>query len=237
MKGAVIMKKILIADDNIQITKILSLFAKKEGFEPVAAYDGNEVIDYFNKEHFEIILLDVMMPKKDGFEICREIRKVSNIPIIMITARGEDFERIMGLDIGADDYIVKPFSGDEVMARIRAVLRRLERTEQNSSDYISYDNLKVCLERGLVSIDGHQVTLTKKELEILWLLLANKGKIFSRDNLLNSLWGYDYYGDNRTVDSHIKRLRAKLDAFGHQNWQIKTIWGMGYKFEGINHEI
>ncbi len=231
------MDKILIADDHVQITKILSEFAKKEGFEPVVAYDGNEVIKYFNQEHFEIILLDVMMPKKDGFEVCREIRKVSNVPIIMITARGEDFERIMGLDIGADDYIVKPFSGDEVMARVRAVLRRLERTEQNSSEYLSYDNLKVCLDRGFVSIDGHQIVLTKKEIEILWLLLENKGKIFSRDNLLNSLWGYDYYGDNRTVDSHIKRLRAKLDAFEHKSWQIKTIWGMGYKFEGINNEI
>ena len=191
------MDKILIADDHVQITKILSEFAKKEGFEPVVAYDGNEVIKYFNQEHFEIILLD----------------------------------------IGADDYIVKPFSGDEVMARVRAVLRRLERTEQNSSEYLSYDNLKVCLDRGFVSIDGHQIVLTKKEIEILWLLLENKGKIFSRDNLLNSLWGYDYYGDNRTVDSHIKRLRAKLDAFEHKSWQIKTIWGMGYKFEGINNEI
>lgn len=231
------MDKILIADDHVQITKILSEFARKEGFEPIAAYDGDEVIKYFNQEHFEIILLDVMMPKKDGFEVCREIRKVSNVPIIMITARGEDFERIMGLDIGADDYIVKPFSGDEVMARVRAVLRRLERTEQSLSDYLSYDNLKVCLEKGIVSIDRHQIVLTKKELEILWLLLENKEKIFSRDNLLNSLWGYDYYGDNRTVDSHIKRLRAKLDAFPHPNWQIKTIWGMGYKFEGTKNEI
>lgn len=231
------MDKILIADDHVQITKILSEFARKEGFEPIAAYDGDEVIKYFNQEHFEIILLDVMMPKKDGFEVCREIRKVSNVPIIMITARGEDFERIMGLDIGADDYIVKPFSGGEVMARVRAVLRRLERTEQSLSDYLSYDNLKVCLEKGIVSIDRHQIVLTKKELEILWLLLENKEKIFSRDNLLNSLWGYDYYGDNRTVDSHIKRLRAKLDAFEHPNWQIKTIWGMGYKFEGTKNEI
>lgn len=231
------MDKILIADDHVQITKILSEFARKEGFEPITAYDGDEVIKYFHQEHFEIILLDVMMPKKDGFEVCREIRKVSNVPIIMITARGEDFERIMGLDIGADDYIVKPFSGDEVMARVRAVLRRLERTEQSLSDYLSYDNLKVCLEKGIVSIDRHQIVLTKKELEILWLLLENKEKIFSRDNLLNSLWGYDYYGDNRTVDSHIKRLRAKLDAFEHPNWQIKTIWGMGYKFEGTKNEI
>lgn len=231
------MGKILIADDNVQITRILSEFARKEGFEPVTAHDGIETINTFQQGQFEIILLDVMMPKKDGFEICREIRRVSNVPIIMITARGEDFERIMGLDIGADDYIVKPFSGDEVMARVRAVLRRLERTSQNIMDSLSYDNLSVCLESGFVSVGKKQVILTKKELEILWLLLENKEKIFSRDNLLNSLWGYDYYGDNRTVDSHIKRLRAKLDAEPHPNWQIKTVWGMGYKFEGKINEI
>jgi DNA-binding response OmpR family regulator len=231
------MDKILIADDNVQITKILSEFAKKDGYEPVIAHDGEEAVQYFRKEYFEMILLDVMMPKKDGFEVCREIRKVSNIPIIMITARGEDFERIMGLDIGADDYIVKPFSGDEVMARVRAVLRRLDRTSNQLRDTLSYDNLAVCLENGMVSVDGQQIVLTKKELEILWLLLENKEKIFSRDNLLDSLWGYDYYGDNRTVDSHIKRLRAKLDSVPHPNWQIKTIWGMGYKFEGIENEV
>lgn len=231
------MDKILIADDNLQITRILCEFAKKEGYEPVVAHDGNETIQRFQQEHFEMVLLDVMMPKKDGFEVCREIRRVSNIPIIMITARGEDFERIMGLDIGADDYIVKPFSGEEVMARVRAVLRRIERTSKQISDQLSYDNLTVCIEKGFVSIDGQQIILTKKELEILWLLLENKEKIFSRDNLLDSLWGYDYYGDNRTVDSHIKRLRAKLDSVPHPNWQIKTIWGMGYKFEGGGNEI
>ena len=231
------MDKILIADDNLQITRILCEFAKKEGYEPVVAHDGNETIQRFQQEHFEMVLLDVMMPKKDGFEVCREIRKVSNIPIIMITARGEDFERIMGLDIGADDYIVKPFSGEEVMARVRAVLRRIERTSKQISDQLSYDNLTVCIEKGFVSIDGQQIILTKKELEILWLLLENKENIFSRDNLLDSLWGYDYYGDNRTVDSHIKRLRAKLDSVPHPNWQIKTIWGMGYKFEGGGNEI
>ncbi len=143
----------------------------------------------------------------------------------------------MGLDIGADDYIVKPFSGGEVMARVRAVLRRLERAPQDRLETLSYDNLSVCLESGFVSVGGTQVILTKKELEILWLLLENKERIFSRDNLLNSIWGYDYYGDNRTVDSHIKRLRAKLDAVPHPEWQIKTIWGMGYKFEGKPNEV
>lgn len=233
------MAKILIADDNLQITKILSEFAKKEGFEPVSAHDGEETLALFSQDQYAMLLLDVMMPKKDGFEVCREIRKASNVPIIMITARGEDFERIMGLDIGADDYIVKPFSGGEVMARVRAILRRIERTPENGARQtrLSYDNLTVCLDNALVTLDGQPVILTKKELDILWILLENRGKIFSRENLLGSLWGYDYYGDSRTVDSHIKRLRAKLEEIPHPNWQIKTIWGMGYKFEGTADEI
>ncbi len=226
------MEKILIADDNLQITKILSEFAKKEGYEPVIAYDGEEALELFCQDQFSIILLDVMMPKRDGFEICREIRKVSNIPIIIITARGEDFERIMGLDIGADDYIVKPFSVGEVMARVRAVLRRIDISRSDSQRCLTYDNLIVSLDNASVTISEQKIALTKKELEILWTLLGNRGKIFSRDNLLSNLWGYDYPGDNRTVDNHIKRLRAKLDKVPHPNWQIKTIWGMGYKFEG-----
>ncbi len=227
------MEKILIADDNVQITKILSEFAKKENFEPVVAYNGEEALELFGQHKFSMVLLDVMMPVKDGFEVCREIRRVSNVPIIMITARGEDFERIMGLDIGADDYIVKPFSGNEVMARVRAVLRRIDCPKQvGGANCISYSNLSVNLDNASVTVGGQAITLTKKELEILWTLLKNRGKIFSRDNLLSDLWGYDYYGDSRTVDSHIKRLRAKLGKVPHPNWQIKTIWGMGYKFEG-----
>ena len=232
------MDKILIADDNIQITKILSEFAKKEGYEPMAAYDGDQALELFRTNTFSVILLDVMMPKRDGFEVCREIRRTSSIPIIMITARGEDFERIMGLDIGADDYIVKPFSGGEVMARIRAILRRIDGSSKNGAPLsLTCDNLYVSLDKASVAIDGQNIALTKKELEILWTLLSNPGRIFSRDNLLSTLWGYDYLGDNRTVDNHIKRLRAKLDKSPHPSWQIKTIWGMGYKFEGGRHEL
>lgn len=233
------MAKLLIADDNLQITKILSEFAKKEGFEPVTAHNGEDALTLFSQDEYVMLLLDVMMPGKDGFEVCREIRRHSNVPIIMITARGEDFERIMGLDIGADDYIVKPFSGGEVMARVRAVLRRIERSPENGArqNSLTYDNLTVCLDNALVTLEGRPIILTKKELDILWILLENRGKIFSRENLLGSLWGYDYYGDSRTVDSHIKRLRAKLEAVPHPGWQIKTIWGMGYKFEGIADEI
>lgn len=227
---------ILIADDNRQITSILEEYAKKEGFSPVIALDGLETMELFEKFQPDVILLDVMMPKMDGFQVCREIRKTSNVPIIMVTARGEDFEKIMGLDIGADDYIVKPFSPGEVMARVRAVLRRLGRDESQKQQIFSYDNLTINLDDYVVTIDGNSISLTKKEIEILWTLATNKNKVFSRENLLNSLWGYDYYGDIRTVDSHIKRLRAKLDEYEHNRWHIKTIWGVGYKFEVDTNE-
>lgn len=225
------MQTILIADDNRQITSIISEYAKKEGFLPKIATDGVEAIDLFKTLQPDIVLLDVMMPKMDGFEVCREIRKTSNVPIIMITARGEDFEKIMGLDIGADDYIVKPFSPGEVMARVRAIMRRLDRADGQKPQLFSFDNLLINLDDYLVTIEGRNSSLTKKEIELLWTLATNKNKVFSRDSLLNSIWGYDYYGDSRTVDSHIKRLRAKLDEIAHPNWDIKTIWGVGYKFE------
>ncbi|MCQ1529123.1 response regulator transcription factor [Lutispora saccharofermentans] len=226
------MSTILIADDNKQITSILEEYAKKEGYVPKVALDGLEAIEIFRKLQPDIVLLDVMMPKMDGFEVCREIRKTSNVPIIMITARGEDFEKIMGLDIGADDYIVKPFSPGEVMARVRAILRRIARDGDQKQQFFSFDNLTINMDDYVVTIDGGNISLTKKEIELLWTLATNKNKVFSRENLLNSLWGYDYFGDSRTVDSHIKRLRAKLDEFDHKKWQIKTIWGVGYKFEG-----
>ncbi|HNZ82785.1 MAG TPA: response regulator transcription factor [Sedimentibacter sp.] len=224
------MATMLIADDNRQITSILEEYAKKEGYAVKIAYNGRQALETFNQYKPDIVLLDVMMPIMDGFEVCREIRKVSNVPVIMITARGEDFERIMGLDIGADDYIVKPFSPAEVMARIRAVMRRIG-ADNVSSQLFTYDNLRINMEDYMVTIDDNNVSLTKKEIEILWTLAVNKNKVFTRDNLLNSLWGYDYYGDSRTVDSHIKRLRSKIDEFDHKNWEVRTIWGVGYKFE------
>lgn len=225
------MSNILIADDNKQIASILSEYAKKEGFTPIVAYDGNEAMEAFYKHNPDIILLDVMMPEIDGFGVCREIRKNSNVPIIMITARGEDFERIMGLDIGADDYIVKPFSPAEVMARVRAIMRRISNDDNSKQHIFTFDNLKVNIDDYIVTIDNKNVSLTKKEIEILWTLATNNNKTFTRDNLLNSIWGYDYYGDSRTVDSHIKRLRAKLENLSKKSWEIKTIWGIGYKFE------
>lgn len=220
----------LIADDNAQISSILAEYARKEGFTPVLAKDGKEALEKFTAHSPDIVLLDVMMPSIDGFEVCREIRKQSNVPVIMITARGEDFEKIMGLDIGADDYIVKPFSPGEVMARVRAVLRRIS-SGNTAAQAVTLSNLKIDLDDYTVSIDGQAVSLTKKEIELLWTFATNTGKVFSRENLLNSLWGYDYYGDSRTVDSHIKRLRAKLDQSPHPGWDLKTIWGVGYKLE------
>lgn len=227
------MKKILIADDNKQITTILSGYAKKEGWEPIIALDGREALDLFFKHQNEIsvVLLDVMMPEVDGFEVCRQLRRTSVVPIIMITARGEDYDKIMGLDIGADDYVIKPFSASEVMARVRAVLRRINVQEQPKQNVLQYSNLYIDLDKYDVRIDGAEVSLTKKEVELLWTLAKNSNKVFSRDNLLDSIWGYDYFGDSRTVDSHIKRLRAKLDKYTHDTWEIKTIWGVGYRFE------
>ncbi|MGX7244000.1 response regulator transcription factor [Enterococcus quebecensis] len=232
------MKNILIVDDHSQITEVLKEYVLKEGFSPIIASDGKEALQQFFNHSVELILLDVMLPKIDGFDVCKKIRETSNVPIIMVTAKGEDFHRIMGLDIGADDYIVKPFSPSEVMARVRAILRRIERTDDNqhTMDQLIYDNLIVYLEEKKVTIAKQEIMLTKRELELLWLLLANREKVFSRDNLLDSLWGIDYYGDARTVDTHIKRLRAKLDEIDHPNWEIATVWGQGYKFEGKNEK-
>lgn len=226
------MTRVLIIDDNRQITSIIEEYAKKEGYDTVVATDGIDGLYKFQTENPDVILLDVMMPKMDGFEVCREIRRTSQIPIIMITARGEDFERIMGLEIGADDYIVKPFSPGEVMARIKAILRRINKDDK-SLHVFEYSNLKINIEDYSVSIDKNTVILTKKEIELFWTLATNSKKVFTRDNLLNSLWGYDYFGDSRTVDSHIKRLRAKVDRYSHPDWEIRTIWGVGYKFEVI----
>lgn len=227
------MQYILIADDNADITDVLAAYVKKEGYEPVIAADGEEALRLFRQYEPVAVLLDVMMPKEDGYEVCRKIRAASDAPVILITARGEDFERVMGLDIGADDYIVKPFSPNEVMARLRAVLRRISRTdrEKNENNILKVGNLEINLEEYTLYIGGQKIALTKKEIETMWTLASNPKKVYTRDNLLDSLWGYDYIGDTRTVDSHVKRLRAKLDKVEHKGWDIATVWGVGYKFE------
>lgn len=225
--------KILIADDNPQITAILQSYAKKEGYETTIAIDGFDVLTKFEHDTYEMVLLDVMMPKLDGFSVCKEIRKTSSVPIIMITARGEDYERIMGLEIGADDYIVKPFSPGEVMARIKAILRRIDKDHAKSK--LSLKGLEIDLEAYKVLINAHDVALTKKEIELLWTLANNPGRAYSREVLLDQIWGYNYYGDSRTVDSHMTRLRSKLDAYDHPGWSLKTVWGVGYKFDLEEH--
>ena len=226
------MYNVLIADDNLQIVSILKEYCKKNNFNVTLAHDGEETLEKIRNNKFDIVLLDIMMLKKNGFDVCKEVRTFSNVPIIMITARGEDFERIMGLETGADDYIVKPFSPGEVIARIHAILRRVIPNENISQEKIfSYDNLTINLSDFTVKINDENISLTKKEIELLWLLSTNRNKVFTRENLLDSIWGYDYFGDSRTVDSHIKRLRAKLDNYEHESWNIKTIWGVGYKFD------
>ena len=224
-------KNILIADDNDDILEILHRYISKEGFYPILAHDGEEALKKFFEFAPVLLLLDVMMPKKDGFEVCHEIRRSSNVPIIMITAKGDDGDRIMGLDIGADDYIVKPFSPGEVLARIRAVLRRLDLSEEQKKDIVRHPNLQINISDYEVTLSGQPLSLTKKEIEIFWLLASNPGKVFSRDNLLSSVWGDEYFGDARTVDTHIQRLRSKINITQPFNWDIKTIWGVGYKFE------
>ena len=225
------MYKVLIADDNKQIVSILSEYCKKNNFTVSAVFDGEAALKEIEENKFDIILLDVMMPKKDGFDVCRETRKFSNVPIIMITARGEDYEKIMGLEIGADDYIVKPFSPGEIIARINAILRRIMPKNDESEKIFTFDNLEIDLNNFTVKVNDEIISLTKKEIEILWTLSTNQNKVFTRENLLDLIWGFDYFGESRTVDTHIKRLRAKLDNCEHKKWNIKTIWGVGYKFD------
>ena len=225
------MYKVLIADDNKQIVSILSEYCKKNNFTVNTVFDGETALKEIEENEFDIILLDVMMPKKDGFDVCREVRTFSNVPIIMITARGEDYEKIMGLEIGADDYIVKPFSPGEIIARINAILRRITPKNDESAKIFIYDNLEIDLNNFTVKINDEIISLTKKEIEILWTLATNQNKVFTRENLLDLIWGFDYFGESRTVDTHIKRLRAKLDNYKHEKWNIKTIWGVGYKFD------
>jgi len=221
---------LLIADDNPQITSILSTYAIKEGYTVTIAVDGFDVLSKVEKTDFDMILLDVMMPKMDGFQVCRQIRTTNNVPIIMITAKGEDYERIMGLDIGADDYIVKPFSPQEVMARIKAIMRRLD-GKVTDKKQISLGSLSVDMDSYRVFINAQELLLTKKEIELLYTLANNPNRAFSRENLLDQCWGYSYYGDSRTVDSHMTRLRAKVDEIDHPEWALKTVWGIGYKLE------
>lgn len=220
---------ILVVDDNEQIVDILSQYIKKEGWPMLAAKTGEEALALFDAAEPSLILLDIMLPGLDGLEVCRRIRRVSSVPILMITAKDEDADRILGLDIGADDYIVKPFSPGEVMARIRAVLRRIPAAAEK--EMLVIGELSIHLPSLSVTLSGHKLNLTRREVELLYTLAASPGRVFTRDNLLTIVWGYEFAGNYRAVDSHIKRLRAKLDAYPHNTFTIATVWGAGYKFE------
>ncbi|MDO4568142.1 MAG: response regulator transcription factor [Clostridia bacterium] len=222
--------RILVADDEPVVHESLRLYFDKEGFETVDVYDGKAALDTLVSGGVSLCVLDIMMPKMSGIDVCREIRKTSRVPIIMLTARGEEIDRILGLELGADDYIVKPFSPKEVAARIRAVLRRTTEQQQEESHVVERDGLVVDIESYTVTLDGRTVVCTPKEIEILYLLATHPGHVFTREQLLSRVWGYDFAGETRTVDTHIKRIRAKLDSTG-KNWEIKTIYSVGYKFE------
>lgn len=223
---------VLIADDEPQIREILSIYFKKEGFKVIEAADGAEALVQVQAGKPDIILLDIMMPVLDGLEVCKQVRKISDIPIIMLTAKDSDDDRILGLEIGADDYISKPFNTREVVARVKAVLRRTNASMSGQNKQVlEYPNLMINLSEYRVVAFGREITFTAKEMELLWCLASNPGIVFSRNQLLEKIWGYTYYGDTRTVDTHIKRVRHKLDIPPDSTWNIMTVWGVGYKFE------
>lgn len=225
--------KILIVDDDKNICELLRLYLEKEGYETELAYDGQQALEKFNACHPKLVLLDVMMPKIDGWETCRRIRAAGDVPVIMLTAKGETFDKVLGLELGADDYIVKPFDTKEVVARIKAVLRRYNAggaSEEEEKKLISFDKLTVDLTRYELKVDGKVVDAPPKELELLYFLASHPNRVFNRDQLLDEVWGFEYYGDSRTIDVHVKRLREKLEGVSAQ-WSLKTVWSVGYKFE------
>ena len=221
------MAKILVVDDEIKIREIIKEYAEFEGYEVAQAEDGMQAVEMVKNQDFDIIIMDVMMPKLDGYSACKEIRKIRQIPVIMLSARGEEYDKLFGFEIGVDDYVVKPFSPKELLARIKAVLKRSAAKEQQM-DIIRYEGLEINVTGREVSIDGKPVSLTPKEYDLLFYLVKNKGIALSREKLLEEVWGYDFYGDDRTVDTHIKMLRNSL---GEYRKFIKTLRGMGYKFE------
>ena len=221
---------ILIVDDEKRVTDLLALYLTREGYEAITASDGEEALHKASLHKPALVILDLMLPKIDGLEVCRRLRQNSSVPIIMLTARDDDLDKILGLEMGADDYVTKPFNPREIIARVKAVLRRLSPQELNSRT-IKLPYLEINLNEYKVQVDGKEVALTPKETELLWTLASQPGRVFTRDQLLEQVWGYDYVGDTRTVDTHIKRLRHKLAPQPHYPWEIKTVWGVGYKME------
>lgn len=226
--------KILIIDDDLNICELLKVYFENEGYDVKTVNDGLEGLNFFKMYEPDLVLLDIMLPKKDGYQVCREIREMSSKPIIMITAKGEVIDKVLGLELGADDFVVKPFDMKELSSRIKAVLRRYRaHTKQNDDEVIKFENIEISLQKYELKLNGKSVDVPPKELELLYFLASNYNRVFTRDQLLDKVWGFDYLGDSRTVDVHVKRLREKLEG-ASDKWILKTVWGVGYKFELLN---
>lgn len=223
--------KILVVDDDPNICELLRVYLENEGYTVKTANDGVDGFSYFKMYHPDLVLLDIMLPRKDGWEVCRQIRKIAPTPVIMITAKGEVFDKVLGLELGADDFLVKPFDMKELSARVKAVLRRANnKSGSTPGEVLRFDKLEISREKYEMKLDGKLVDIPRKELELLYFLAENYNRVFTRDKLLDKVWSFDYLGDSRTVDVHIKRLREKLDGVSDQ-WALRTVWGVGYKFE------
>ena len=218
----------MVVDDEKNICELLRLYLEKEDFDVTICNNGSDAISLIRQNQPSLVLLDIMMPVIDGWEVCRQVREFSNVPIIMLTAKGETFDKVMGLDLGADDYIVKPFDTKEVVARVKAVLRRSSSADTEGE--VRYDKLTVNIVKYELCVDGKVIDTPPKELELLYHLAKNPNRVYTRDQLLDEVWGFEYFGDSRTVDVHVKRMREKLEGVSDQ-WSLKTVWGVGYKFE------
>lgn len=223
-------EKILVVDDDKNICELLRMYLEKEGYVVLMAHNGVDAVNTFNVGNPDLVLLDIMLPQLDGWQVCREIRKTSEAPIIMLTAKDEVFDKVLGLELGADDYVTKPFDTKEIVARIKAVLRRTSAVKSGDTKEVHYDKLSINLTNYELKVDGVVVDTPPKELELIYHLASNPDRVFTRDQLLDDVWGFDYYGDSRTVDVHIKRLRDKLKGVSPE-WELKTIWSVGYRFE------
>ncbi|HHT76367.1 MAG TPA: response regulator transcription factor [Clostridiaceae bacterium] len=238
------MKKVLVVDDDPNIVEVLRLYFDKDGFAVISCLSGDRAVDTFMAAKPDLVVLDLMLPGKDGYDICREIRKTSDVPIIMLTARTDTLDKVVGLELGADDYVQKPFEPKELLARVKAVLRRVEKKDDvpaavpeqpENAEVVQYKGLTVDKARYVVLVDEKETEMPPKELELLFFLASHPNRVFTREQLLENVWGYDFYGESRTVDVHVKRIREKIESPDRDvNWQIKTVWGVGYKFEASN---
>lgn len=226
-------QKILIVDDDTNISDLIALYLTKECFDTKCVEDGEEALKEFEEFQPNLILLDLMLPGIDGYQVCREVRKTSSVPIIMLSAKGEVFDKVLGLELGADDYIIKPFDSKELVARVKAVLRRTQmipaQADEKEGNVISYPDLEINMNNYSVIYMGKKVEMPPKEIELLHFLAASPNQVFTREQLLDHIWGYEYVGDTRTVDVHVKRIREKMTD--HEHWSLSTVWGIGYKFE------